>query len=117
MIETAVAFAGTALLGPTRWRARLLDRLIPHDVASDRHSLDAQQQEGRPQQIDELRGEKQRAERDSRGHRFRPEPDPEVPYEHNLPRRRRPPPTSAGLLNASPGILRPTHYRGTSSVV
>src|SRR3972149_5373876 len=83
MIETAVAFAGTALLGPTRWRARLLDRLIPHDVASDRHSLDAQQQEGRPQQIDELRGEKQRAERDSRGHRFRPEPDPEVPYEHN----------------------------------
>src|SRR3972149_10757292 len=39
MIETAVAFAGTALLGPTRWRARLLDRLIPHDVASDRHAL------------------------------------------------------------------------------
>lgn len=35
-------------------------------AGNDAHVLDAEQQEGRPQQVDELGGEQQRAERDAR---------------------------------------------------
>ena len=36
-------------------------------AGNDAHALDAEQQQGRPQQIEKLRGEKQGAQRDFRG--------------------------------------------------
>jgi CYTH domain-containing protein len=52
------------------------------DARRDAHLLQAQQEEGGPQEVDELGGEEKRAERSFGRERLRPETNAEVPYEH-----------------------------------
>ena len=54
----------------------------PGDAGRDCHPLETHEQQGRPQEIDELRREKQRAERGPRGSRLGPEADSKVSEKH-----------------------------------
>jgi hypothetical protein len=61
-----------------------IERRDARDARHDAHFLDAQQQQARPEDIEELRGEDQRAERGGRGELLCAEGDSEMAQEDGV---------------------------------